>query len=81
MIDKKTYLQLKKEIKCLCHKNALDLCNDMGLSGEDRDLLLSLADNKSKVQTCMELCISYDTYTFHLKQVLTKVYNYKNTCD
>lgn len=79
MIDKNTYLNLKREIKCLCRKNVLELCDNMNLNQEERNLLLNFYDNKSRVQGSMEVGMSLDTYTTHMKLLFTKIYNYKNT--
>ena len=79
MLDKKSYLDMKKYLKCLCRKNALQLCEDMQLTEYERDLLLSLCDNKSRIQTSMNLSISIGKYTTDMKNLMNKIYNYKNT--
>ena len=81
MIDKNTYLSLKREIKHLCRKNIIELCDNMELNQEERQLLINFYDNKSRIQTCMEMGMSQDTYTTHMKLLFTKIYNYKNTLD
>lgn len=79
MLDKTTYLNLKKEIKYMCRKNVLRLCKDMELNEEERQLLLYFYSGKSKVQTCLELCISATYYTEHMKILFSKINDYKNT--
>ena len=79
MIDKKTYLNLKKEIRCLSYNNILKLCDDMQLNDEERTLLLAFYDKKKYIQVCMEQNIGKNTYTNHMKILFTKIYNYKNT--
>ena len=79
MLDKKTYLDLKKEVKCLCRKNIIILCDEMGLNEEERQLLMYFYDGKTKVQTCMDLCISPTYYHNHMKILFTKINDYKNT--
>ena len=81
MIDKNTYLNLKTEIKHLCRKNIIELCDNMELNQEERQLLINFYDNKSRIQTCMEMGMSQDTYTTHMKLLFTKIHNYKNTLD
>ena len=79
MIDKETYLNLKKEIKCLSYNNVLNLCKDMNLDTEEKQLLLDFYNKKTMVQVCMEHGMSYNTYTNHMKVLFSKIYNYKNT--
>lgn len=79
MIDKNTYLNLKREIRCLSYNNILELCDNMKLDKEERQLLLDFYKKKKAIQTCMEICISPNTYTNHMKILFTKIYNYKNT--
>ena len=79
MIDKNTYLNLKKEIKCLCRKNVLALCDEMDLSDEERDLLLYFYDGKSRSRTCIDLCMSSTYYSEHMKILFSKINDYKNT--
>lgn len=79
MLDKKTYLNLKKTIKCMCRKNVLKLCDDMELNKEERDLLMYFYDGKTRIQTCIELSISETYYKNHMKILFTKINDYKNT--
>ena len=79
MLDKKSYLDMKRYLKSLCRKNIINLCEDMELTKYEKDLLLSLYDNKTRVQTSMELSISMGKYTFDMKNLMNKIYNYKNT--
>lgn len=79
MIDKKTYLTLKKEIKSICRQNVIKLCDDVQLNKEERKLLLSFYDDDSRTSTCMKLCVSENYYKTHLKTIFNKIYDYKNT--
>ena len=79
MIDKKLYLQLKRDIRCFCRQNIVKLCDDMELTEMERQLLLDYYDNKSVVQTSMELCISQKTYSRYMRVLFSKIYDYKNT--
>lgn len=79
MLDKTTYLNLKKEVKCLCRKNVITLCDEMELSEEERKLLMYFYDGKTRVQTCMEMCVSPTYYNNHMKILFSKINNYKNT--
>lgn len=79
MIDKNTYLNLKKEIKCLSYNNILKLCKDLKLNEEEKKLLLYFYEGKSRTQTCMDLCIGTTYYTEHMKILFSKIHNYKNT--
>lgn len=81
MLEKKKYLFLKKEIRCMCRKNVTKLCDDMELNDEERDLLLYFYDGKSKVQTCIDLCVSATYYNNHMKTLFSKINDYKNTLD
>ena len=79
MIDKKTYLQLKKEIKCLCRANVIKLANDMELNTEDKELLLSFYDGKTRTRVCYDMSISITYYREHMRILFSKIYDYKNT--
>lgn len=79
MLDKKAYLDLKKEVKCLCRKNVISLCDEIELNEEERKLLMYFYDGKSKVQTCMDLSVSPTYYNNHMKILFTKINDYKNT--
>lgn len=79
MIDKNTYLNLKKEIRCLSYNNVLELCDNMQLDKYEKQLLIDFYKKKKAIQTCMENGISINTYTNHMKIIFTKIYNYKNT--
>lgn len=79
MIDKETYLNLKREIKYLSYNNIIKLCEDMNLNTEEKMLLLNFYENKTRISTCMEMGMSEDTYTNHMKVLFTKINNYKNT--
>jgi len=79
MIDKRTYLNLKKEIKNLCRQNVIKLCDDMQLNTDEKELLMSFYDDDSRTSTCMKLSIGEMYYKTHLKQIFNKIYDYKNT--
>ena len=79
MIDKKLYIQLKKEVRCLCRKNLLKMCEDMELNNFEKDLLLDFYDNKTVVEICMKHNINKNSYIRYLKNIFNKVYDYKNT--
>jgi len=79
MIDKKTYLNLKKEVRNLCRQNVIKLCDDMQLNDEEMRLLLSFYDGDSVVSTCMKLSIGTRYYQTHMNTLFNKIYDYKNT--
>lgn len=79
MLDKREYLNLKKEIKCLCRKNVIDLCDKMELNQEERDMLMYFYDGKTRARTCIDLCISSTYYSEHMKILFNKINDYKNT--
>ncbi len=79
MIDKNTYLNLKREIRYLSYNNLLELCDSMKLDTEERQMLIDFYQKKKAIHTCMELGISQNTYTNYMKIIFTKIYNYKNT--
>lgn len=79
MIDKSTYIQMKRDIKCLCRKDLLDLCDEMELTQIERNLLLRFYDGDMVQSVCMDMCISRPTYTKYMKTLLSKIYYYKNT--
>lgn len=79
MLDKKTYLDLKREIRYLCKKNVIKLCDDMELTEDERTLLMHFYNNDSKNKTCMEMNIGTTTYSKYMKVLFTKINDYKNT--
>lgn len=79
MINKELYLQLKKEIKCLCRKNVVKMCDDMELNETERTLLLDFYDNKTVTHTSINLCISQKTYSKYMRTLFSKIHDYKNT--
>jgi hypothetical protein len=79
MLDRTEYLNLKKEIKCLCRNNVVALCDEMGLNEEERNLLLYFYDGKSRIETSIDLHVSIEYYSQHMKMLFNKIYDYKNT--
>lgn len=79
MINKKLYLQLKRDIRCLCRPNLLKLCDEVELNDFERSLLIELYENKTAVDVCMRYNLNKNSYTAYMKKILTKIYNYKNT--
>lgn len=79
MLDTKSYLGMKRQMKCICLKEAENLAKEMKLNEYDKHLLLDLVNNTMSVETCMTLGISNKKYARDLKLLLTKIYNYKNT--
>lgn len=79
MIDKKTYLALKKEIKGLCRPNVLTLCDNMQLNKEEREMLMYFYDGYSRTYVCMKMSISTKYYRDHMLLIFTKIQDYKNT--
>ena len=49
MIDKKTYLEMKRYIKCLSRKNIVDICDEIELTQIERNLLLRFYDGDMDV--------------------------------
>lgn len=72
MIDKRTYLDLKKEIKCLCRANITKLCDDMELNTEERTLLMAFYDGKTRTRICYDMCISTTYYRDHMRTLFSK---------
>ena len=81
MLDKNTYHKMKMYIKHLCKINVLELCENLQLDDYEKSLLLMFYEGKKQVEICMKLNISTHTYTNHLKSIMYKIYNYKNTLD
>lgn len=79
MIDKKEYLSLKKEIKCMCRKNVLKLCDDMEITDIERKILLDFYNDETAISTCIDLAISNKTYTTKMRVLFSKIKDYKNT--
>lgn len=79
MIDKQTYLQLKREIKCLCRANINKLCDDMEPNTEEREFLISFYEGKTRTRVCYDMSISTTYYREHMKMLFSKIYDYKNT--
>lgn len=79
MLDKKEYLQMKRDIKCLCRKNLIKLCDDMELNETERTMLIDFYDGQMIQYTCMNLCITAPTYNKYMRTLFCKIKDYKNT--
>ena len=79
MIDKETYFNLKSEIRLTPYTSIIKLCEEMNLDDEEQRLLLDFYKGKKVIQICMESAMCPNTFTYRLKKLLTKIYNYKNT--
>lgn len=79
MLNKKEYLQLKKDIKCFCRKNVVKLCDEMEISDIERTLLMDYYDGEMVQHTCMELGITAPTYNKYMRVLFSKINDYKNT--
>jgi hypothetical protein len=53
----------------------------MELNDTERKLLIDYYDNKMVQQTCLELCIGLTTYNKYMKELFSKINDYKNTLD
>lgn len=80
MLDKNTYLGMKRQVRCSCRPTIATLCESMGLSDYEKTLLLDFYDGKLRIQTCMEQGVSEKKYSKDLKKVFCKINDYyKNT--
>lgn len=79
MLDKNEYLQMKRDIKCLCRKNLIKLCDDMELNELERTMLIDFYDSQMIQYTCIKLCITAPTYNKYMKTLFCKIKDYKNT--
>lgn len=79
MINKKLYLQLKRDIKCLCRPNLLKLADEVGLNDFKKSLLIELYEDKTSIDVCIRYNLNKNTYTDCMKKILSKIYDYKNT--
>lgn len=76
MLDKKTYHQTKKNLRCLCRDNLIKLCEEVKLNDYEKDLLLYFYEKKTVVDICMKLHICSDTYTKDMKMIIAKIIDY-----
>ena len=79
MLEKKEYLPMKRDIKCLCRKNLIKLCDDMELNETERTMLIDFYDGQMIQYTCMNLCITAPTYNKYMRTLFCKIKDYKNT--
>lgn len=79
MIDRETYLDLKKHIKCMCYNNVEKMCSDMNLNKEERTLLLNFYNGVTRTKTCFELSISTTYYLTHMRILFSKINDYLKT--
>lgn len=79
MLDKKTYLSMKRYIKCMCRSHVKTLCENMELDDFEKSLVMRFYDGEKVEKTCIDLGISQPTYTVCLKTVMSKINDYKNT--
>ena len=73
MIRKEDYLKCKHIIKCMSINELERLSEKVGLTDYEEELVISLQQNKSKVGTCMDLCISGTKYQCDMKRALSKL--------
>lgn len=79
MLSTKSYLELKQQVKRLCRKSVIELCDDMELNNEEKQLLMYFYDGKSKIATCIDLGFSSTYYSSHMRLLFEKINDYKNT--
>lgn len=79
MLDKKTYLSMKRDIKCMCRNHVKNLCENMELDEFEKKILMNFYNGEKVQKTCMGLGISQPTYTTCMKIILSKINDYKNT--
>lgn len=79
MISKDVYLDTKRWVKCLCRTNLKQMCDNMELTDYERSLIIGYYDGETIVSQCMKLNISKGKYTYDLKTICSKIYDYKST--
>lgn len=75
-MDKQKYLNYKKYIKTLSKPTIDELCNNVGLTDTDKQLLYHLSENKTGVYSCLNLGYSTWLYTHSLKRIFTRIDDY-----
>jgi hypothetical protein len=75
-MDKKDYLYTKRYIKSICYNSVVELCKDMHLCDYETNLLLYLNKDYTRTYSSLQLGVSDFKYTYDMKKVLSKVYDY-----
>lgn len=75
-MDKKNYLNTKRYIKHICYNSVVDICKDMNLDEYETNLLLYLNKDYTRTYSSLQLGVSEYKYTFDLKKLISKVYDY-----
>lgn len=76
VIFKCDYLKIKNILKYLDKPSLEIMCNDAGVSEYEKQLLISLQQDKTRMQMCFELSISECKYTQDMKKAVSKIKRY-----
>lgn len=78
MIFKSDYLKLKNLLKYFDKPSLLEICSKAGVSEYEKELLISLQQDKTRIEMCFELNISEWKYTKDMKKAISKIKRYLN---
>ncbi len=76
MIFKNDYLKIKNLLKYLDKPSLLTICEQAGVSEYEQKLLISLQQDKTRIEMCFELNISEWKYTKDMKKAVSKIKRY-----
>lgn len=76
VIFKSDYLKIKNILKYLDKPSVNAICENAGVSEYEKQLLISLQQDKTRIETCFELNISECKYTQDMKKAVSKIKRY-----
>lgn len=81
-MTKSEYMKCKNYIKTLSKPSITELCDNVGISEDDREILYQLSANRTKTYTCMQLGYSVWLYNQTLRRLFIRIDDYlKRTID
>lgn len=75
-MDKQEYLKYKSYIKTLSKPSIDSLCEQVGVTDTDRELLYHLGENRTRTHSCLKLGYSVWLYNKSLKRIFIRLDDY-----
>lgn len=81
-MSKEEYMKYKNYIKTLSKPSINELCDNVGIAEDDREILYQVGANRTKTYTCMQLGYSEWVYKETLRRLFIRIDDYlKRTSD
>lgn len=76
MLFKCEYHRIKEKLKYLDRPSVLEICKQAGVSDYEERLIISVHEDRTRIEMCFELSISQGKYTHDLKKAISKLIKY-----